>query len=148
VHYGGIKMGFFSRLFGGGSKPQSSGFAPQQYHRPMSNAPRNAPSQNLAADVMSILQTEFSRYEIATNVSVQTLVPEAQYGGPIDFTLSQNGKIVAVIVLIPKGKFYTKRIWGVEKTCVHLGIPMLRLYYHFGFDRAKVVSYIGRNLSQ
>ena len=125
-----------------GNFHQQNNFQQQRPHP----GPQFFPSQNLAADVMNILQTEFAGYEISTNFDVRHMVAEAQFGGPVDFGISQNGKLVAVIMLIEQGKFRTKRVWGVEKSCAHLGIPMLRLYRHFGFNRPKVVQYIAKNL--
>ncbi|MCL2846967.1 MAG: hypothetical protein FWE38_04730 [Firmicutes bacterium] len=144
-------MGILSSLFrngfrinlGGGRRRRQPKQQPQQNNqRQFANEnPMNPPSADLMADIRDILRTEFADLTVTENVAAGQLDP-AQTFGIADFVLARGGQTVAAIVLIPKNKDKTKRIWGVERAAAARGFNLVKLYYHFPFSREHVVARI------
>lgn len=143
------RMGIFGRIFKGmfGSgivKVNVSG-GNKIKHGSARSAGSNKmppPSLDLRADVRSILQTEFKHLEMKENYAVNYIDPSQTFGGPADFALLRNGRVIAVVMIIEKGKFRTKRVQGVELACKKTGVRFANLYTHFSFSREHAVAYI------
>jgi len=104
--------------------------------------------EELCNEVRDILKTEYSQYELQENVNLQSVYPAQEFGGPIDFALLYNGSVVGVVMIIDRGKKYTKQIHGVELACNATGARYANFYVgfnhpeYFPYSRELAVAYL------
>ncbi|MCL2556527.1 MAG: hypothetical protein FWE03_05910 [Firmicutes bacterium] len=152
-------MGLFSRLFGK-KKNQTSctvtAGAQRQNQQQQNNRSNqsnmhnddhymNPPAADLRSEVRSIFNIEFSMYQVQENVEITQIDPSANFGGPIDFAVYNNGRLVAILMLLNQKGKRNKRIYGAMLAAQKNGIPFLNLYVHFPYSRQHAIAYIRRN---
>jgi hypothetical protein len=86
-----------------------------------------------------ILQAEFGAYQIAEFVPVSTL---GGTGKPYDFGLSQNGRLVAAIMLTEHNRTNNAAFKGAQAACEAAGIPFINFFLHMPNERGYVVNRI------
>ena|GEM_PF-2902317 len=152
-------MGLFSRLFGRKNKTNCTVTGQhqkqQQQRQQQNNANQankydgddhymNPPAQDLRAEVRSILNVEFSSYQVQENVDINTIDPSASFGGPVDFAIYNGGKLVAILMLLNQKGKRNKRVYGAILAAQKNGVPYLNLYIHFPYSRPHAIAYIKR----
>ena len=151
-------MGLFSKLFGKKNATTCTVTAahqkqnrqqPQQVQQQQQRTRGNdnymsPPAQDLRAEVSSIFRLEFSSYQVTENVDVKQIDASASFGGPIDFAVYNNGRLVAILMILDRKGKRNKRVYGAMLAAQKNNVPFLNLYTHFPFSRTHAVDYIKR----
>ena len=142
-------MGIFDKIksFLTSDKPKPAPQAdmkPQAKQQPAQTgyADSKPPSQDLPRDIRGVLAAYFPQYAVRENVAVTEISASQDFGGPINFVLSKEGRTAAVIMLIRNKR--NKRFWGVEKACAAKGVKLMNFYYHQWFTREGAARYMSK----
>ena len=93
-----------------------------------------------------ILETQFSQYEIREDIPVSEL--GGTDGRDYDFGLYQNGRLVAVVILVEHNKD-TNRLYRSSKDAANkAGIPFINFYLQMQNERDYVIDRIRRFINR